>query len=188
MQINPRAIPRAVKPNQNEGESSGSGQSTIDVGSTAPAFTLNDAAENLPHHMSKALERGPLLIGIYKSSCEASKTTFPFMEKLHQAYPALTIWGIAQDSPNVTRSFTRRTGVSFPMLIDDNNYAVSRAYDIVATPTLFLIDRSGVVLWQRMGFQKASIHELSTVIADLLGVPPVDILAGSEAVPAWVPG
>jgi hypothetical protein len=39
-----------------------------------------------------------------------------------------------------------------------------------------------------MGFQKTSMSELNAVIADLLGVPPVDILAGSEAVPAWVPG
>jgi peroxiredoxin len=174
--------------NRSNHESSDADQLTIDVGATAPIFTLNDAVENLPHSLSEALQRGPLLIGIYKSSCEASKTTFPFLEKLHQAYPALTIWGVAQDSPNVTRSFTRRTGVTFPMLIDDNEYAVSRAYGIVATPTLFLIDGSGIVIWQRMGFQKASMSELSTAIADLLGVPPVDILTGSDAVPVWVPG
>ncbi|HEX7103563.1 MAG TPA: TlpA disulfide reductase family protein [Nitrolancea sp.] len=188
MQLNPRAVPRATKSDQSDGETSSSGQSGIDVGSKAPSFTLNDAVESLPHQLSEALERGPLLIGIYKSSCEASKTTFPFLEKLHHAYPALTIWGVAQDSPNVTRSFARRSGVSFPMLIDNDDYAVSRAYDIIATPTLFLIDRSGTIIWQRMGFQKASIRELSNVIADLLGVSSVDILAGSEAVPAWVPG
>jgi peroxiredoxin len=169
-------------------KSNNSEQKTLDVGSAAPGFTLNDAAEDRPHSLSEALQHGPLLIGIYKSSCEASKTAFPFLEKLRQAYPGLTIWGVAQDSPNVTRSFARRTGVTFPILIDDNDYAVSRAYAIVATPTLFLIDRSGSIIWQRMGFQKTSMSELNAVIADLLGVPPVDILAGSEAVPAWVPG
>lgn len=163
-------------------------QAALDVGSRAPVFTLNDAAEDRPHVLNEALRRGPLLIGIYKSSCEASKTAFPFLEKLHQAYPALTIWGVAQDSPNVTRSFTRRTGVRFPMLVDANNYAVSRAYNIVATPTLFLIDTNGTIVWYRMGFQKASISELSTAIADLLGVAAVDILAGSENTPVWVPG
>jgi len=174
--------------NRGNGKSSDLDQTSIEVGSTAPPFTLNDAAENRSHSLSEALASGPLLLGIYKSSCAASKTAFPFLEKLHQAYPALRVWGVAQDSPNVTRSFTRRTGVSFPMLIDDNDYAVSRAYAIIATPSLFLIDRSGTIIWQRMGFQKASMSELSNVIADLLGVPSVDILAGSEAVPAWVPG
>jgi peroxiredoxin len=174
--------------NRDDDEQNTSDQAALEVGSPAPTFTLNDAAENRPHAVSEALKRGPLLIGIYKSSCEASKTAFPFLEKLQQAYPALTIWGVAQDSPNVTRSFTRRTGVTFPMLIDDNNYAISRSYRIIATPSLFLIDRAGTIAWQRMGFQKASMSELSNVIADLLGVPPVDILTGSENAPAWVPG
>ena len=49
-------------------------------------------------------------------------------------------------------------------------------------------DVAGTIAWQRMGFQKASMSELSNVIADLLGVPPVDILTGSENAPAWVPG
>jgi peroxiredoxin len=174
--------------NRGDGEANDEDQSTIDVGSRAPTFSLNDAAEDRSHSLSETLKHGPVLIGIYKSSCEASKTAFPFLEKLHQAYPALTVWGIAQDSPNVTRSFARRSGVTFPMLIDDDNYAVSRAYGIIATPSLFLIDRSGTIIWQRMGFQKASMSELSDVVADLLGVAPVDILAGSENAPVWVPG
>ncbi|HVX31155.1 MAG TPA: TlpA disulfide reductase family protein [Nitrolancea sp.] len=174
--------------NRGDGERQNSEPVPLDVGFPAPLFTLNDADGDRPYSLSEALERGPVLIGIYKSSCEASKTAFPFLEKLHQAYPALTVWGVAQDSPNVTRSFTRRTGVTFPMLIDDNDYAVSRAYAIQATPSLFLLDGAGTVVWHRMGFQKTSMSELSQVIADLLGVAPVDILAGSENVPTWVPG
>jgi peroxiredoxin len=160
----------------------------LESGAPAPLFTLNDAKVGQPYRLAEALQRGPVLFGIYKSSCEASKTAFPFLEKIGQAYPELIVWGIAQDSPNVTRSFIRRTGVTFPMLIDDDDYAVSRAYDIVATPTLLLIDRSGAIVWQRMGFQKASIVELSARIAELLGVVPIDVLAGSDQVPAWVPG
>jgi peroxiredoxin len=160
----------------------------LEPGTSAPLFILNDAERDQPYALAEALERGPVLIGIYKSSCEASKTTFPFLEKIDQAFPGLTVWGIAQDSSNVTRSFARRTGVTFPMLIDSDDYEVSRAYEMVATPTLFLIDRSGTIVWQRMGFQKASMTELVAKIASLLNSPPVDILAGSEQVAAWVPG
>jgi peroxiredoxin len=160
----------------------------LESGAPTPLFTLNDVEVDQPYRLAEALQRGPVLFGIYKSSCEASKTVFPFLEKIGQAYPELTVWGITQDSPNVTRSFIRRTGVTFPMLIDDDDYAVSRAYDIVATPTLLLIDRSGAIVWQRMGFQKASIVELSARIAELLGGVPIDVLAGSDQVPAWVPG
>jgi len=160
----------------------------VEAGMPAPLFHLNDAENDETYHLDEALQRGPALIGIYKSSCEASKTVFPFLEKIHLAYPDLTVWGVAQDSANVTRSFTRRTGVSFPMLLDGDDYSVSRAYDIVATPSLFLIDRSGTVVWQRTGFQKASMVELSETIAGLLSVVPADVVAGLESAPAGVPG
>jgi peroxiredoxin len=162
----------------------------VEAGAKAPTFVLTDAENGQTYDLAEALEHGPVLIGIYKSSCQASKTAFPFLEKIHQGYPSgeITVWGVAQDSPNVTRSFARRTGVTFPMLIDDNDYEVSRAYDIMATPTIFLIDRTGDVVWQAMGFQKPAMDELSQKIAELLGTSPLDLTSGTDDVPGWVPG
>src|SRR5690606_4725000 len=99
----------------------------LEPGARAPLFTLSDAAEGREYSLSEALTQGPVLISIYKSSCQASKTTFPFLERIFQAYPQdrLTVWGVAQDSPNVSRSFARRTGVTFPILIDQDDYATS---------------------------------------------------------------
>ncbi len=161
----------------------------VEAGAQAPTFTLRDAADEQPHNLTDALKHGPVLIGIYKSSCQASKTAFPFLEKVHQAFPeTITVWGIAQDSPNVTRSFARRTEVSFPMLVDDDDWAVSRAFDIMATPTMYLIDQSGTVVWQAMGFQKPAMDELSQKVADLLGTAPLDLTSNTDDVPSWVPG
>lgn len=162
----------------------------VETGARAPEFTLSDAAEGQSVRLSDALARGPVLLGIYKSSCQASKTAFPFLERIFQGYPSdrLTVWGISQDSPNVTRSFARRYGITFPLLVDEDNYATSRAYDIIATPTVYLIDQSGEILWQATGFQKPGIEELNTKLAALLGVDPIDITAGTDDVPPWVPG
>jgi peroxiredoxin len=163
---------------------------SIAVGDRAPAIELPDAAESTEHSLSAALERGPALIGIYKSSCEASKTMFRMLEQIRQAYPSedFSVWGVAQDSPNVTRSFIRRVGVSFPILVEGDEYPISRAYGIEATPTVFLIDTSGNVVWQAMGFQKAAVEELSGKIADLLGTDEEDVFAGVEDISGWVPG
>ncbi|MGA7670323.1 MAG: TlpA disulfide reductase family protein [Nitrolancea sp.] len=162
----------------------------VETGVQAPTFSLRDADEIQTYSLSDALSRGPVLIAIYKSSCQASKTIFPFLEKIHQGYSndEITVWGIAQDSPNVTRSFARRTGVTFPMLIDDDDYAVSRAYDIMATPTIYLIDRDGKIVWQVMGFQLPAMDELTSKVAELVGGEPLDLTSGAEGVPAWVPG
>lgn len=162
----------------------------VDAGAKAPTFTLKDATEGETYDFADALKRGPVLLGIYKSSCQASKTAFPFLEKIHQAYPdgEITVWGIAQDSPNVTRSFARRTNITFPMLVDENDYEVSRAFDIMATPTIYLIDPSGTVVWQGMGFQKPAMDVLSEKVAELLDTSPLDLTSNTDDVPGWVPG
>jgi len=162
----------------------------LEAGARAPEFTLKDAAEGQEHSLAEALKTGPVLISIYKSSCQASKTIFPFLERIYQRYPKdrLTVWGIAQDSPNVTRSFARRYGVTFPLLVDQDDYATSRAYDIMATPSVFLINQEGEIVWQGMGFQKPAIDDLSAEVAKLLGVEPVDVTSGTDDVPPWVPG
>mgnify|MGYP001080119343 CR=1 FL=1 len=162
----------------------------ITVGSKVPSFALLDALAGEDHRLHDALRRGPVVVAIYKASCQASKTAMPFLERIAQAYPRerLTVWGVAQDSANVTQSFVRRTGVTFPVLIDQDDYAVSRAFDIPETPTIVLIDRDGTVIWQSSGFQKTSLAELSRRIGELLGLEPADLLAGTDEVPDQVPG
>jgi peroxiredoxin len=162
----------------------------VEIGAVAPEFTLEDAQESRQHALAEALRRGPVVLGIYKSSCQASKTAFPFLERLRQTYPVerLTVWGISQDSPNVTRSFARRYGIDFPLLIDGDDYAVSRAYDIQATPSIFLLNRDGQVVFQAMGFQKPAMNDLSAAVAELLQTDAVDITEGTDDVPGWVPG
>ncbi|HEU5423867.1 MAG TPA: TlpA disulfide reductase family protein [Nitrolancea sp.] len=162
----------------------------VEIGTVAPEFTLRDAQENQEYTLKEALARGPVLLGIYKSSCQASKTVFPFLERITQVYPdeRLTVWGISQDSANVTRSFARRYEITFPLLVDEHDYQVSRAYDIQATPSLFLLNRDGQIVFQGMGFQKPAMNELSAAVAELLQADAVDITEGSDDVPGWVPG
>ncbi|HET9015011.1 MAG TPA: TlpA disulfide reductase family protein [Thermomicrobiaceae bacterium] len=161
----------------------------VETGTKAPPFTLPDA-DGATHRLEDALARGPVVVGLYKSSCQASKTMFPFLERLFQGYSRdrLTVWGVSQDSPNVTKSFARRYGITFPILVDQDDYAVSRDFDILATPTVFVLNPSGEVVWQAMGFQKPAIDELSGAVAGLLGVDPVDLTSGTDDVSPWVPG
>jgi peroxiredoxin len=163
---------------------------TVAIGDTAPAVKLPDAAEGAEYELAAALKQGPAIVGIYKSSCEASKTMFRMLEQIRQAYPEdrLTVYGVAQDSPNVTRSFIRRIGVTFPILVEGDEYPVSKEYAIEATPTVFLVDQTGNVVWQGMGFQKDALIELSNTAAELIGSEPVDVFANIDDIPGWVPG
>jgi len=165
---------------------------TIEQGQQAPlpSAEFNDA-EGQAHDLKHIAANGPLLMGIYKSSCASSKQMFPFLERLNARHSAdgLTVLGISQDSANITRSFARRYGITFPLLLEGDDYPVSRAFDIMATPTVFLIEPSGTVAYATMGFMKPSLDALGDAVADAVGKPHRALVTPDDSdVPMFVPG
>jgi len=164
----------------------------ITAGSPAPVVNtpLVDAAGET-RDISQALAHGPVLLSLYKSSCQASKTMFPFLERLHQRYAgtSLTVLGVSQDSPMVTASFGRRAGVTFPIIIEPEGYPVATAYGITCTPTVFLILPDGTVSYTTMGFFKDPVNELGDAVAAAVGQPPSPLVTEDDTdVPVFVPG
>ena len=165
---------------------------TIEVGQAAPSLDLAlQDADGVSHTLREALARGPVLLGIYKSSCQASKTMFPFLERLHRRYAenGLTVFGVSQDSDNITRSFARRLDISFPILIEPVGYPLSEAFGITATPTVFLIQPDGLVAFETMGFFQNPVNELASAVAVAVGREPEPLVTtDDEGVPMFVPG
>ena len=165
---------------------------TIEQGQKAPFPDGEfDDAEGQPHDLRRTAAGGPVLLGIYKSSCASSKQMFPFLERLHERHGAegLTVLGISQDSANITRSFARRYGITFPLLLEGDDYPVSRAFDIMATPTVFLIEPDGTVAYATMGFMKPALDALGDAVADALAKPHQALVTSADAdVPMFVPG
>ncbi len=164
----------------------------IDAGSPAPG--LNEPftdADGQSHNIADALQRGPVVLGIYRSSCQASKTMFPMLQRLHQrdGERGLSVYGVSQDSPNVTRSFARRYGITFPILIEGDDFPLSNRFDIFATPTVYLLRGDGTVASSIMGFFRDQVNEFATTVASELGVTSEPIIAEDESdIPLFVPG
>lgn len=164
----------------------------IEVGQAVPNVRGEfEDSDGTRHDLEAEIANGPTLIGLYKSSCQASKTFFPFLERLHERYKdaGLHVIGVGQDSPNVTRSFARRLGLTFPILIEPAGYPIANAFDIYATPTIYLIDRDGKIAYTTMGFMKPGLDALGDAVADALGVPAQPLVGEEDAdVPMFVPG
>jgi thiol-disulfide isomerase/thioredoxin len=164
----------------------------IETGQLAPNLnTIFLDANGRELNIAAALASGPVLLGIYKSSCAASKAMMPILNRFRDAYEhhGLTVYGVAQDSPNVTRSFIRRFGITYPVLIEGDDYPLSVGFDIFATPTIFVIRRDGSIAYTTMGFLKVQINEISEAVSAVLGVDPVEIVSESEEdIPLFVPG
>ena len=148
-------------------------------------------AEGQVHDLRRISVNGPLLLGIYKSSCASSKQMFPFLERLNERHSGdgLVVLGVSQDSANITRSFARRYGITFPLLLEGDDYTISRAFDIMATPTVFLIEPDGSVAYTTMGFMKPALDALGDAVADALGKPHQALITSDDAdLPMFVPG
>jgi hypothetical protein len=166
--------------------------STIQVGTAAPGLDAAfPDAEGVTHRIGDGLEGGPLLLAIYKSSCQASKVIFPMLERIATRYAGngLSTFGVAQDSANITRSFARSHGITFPILIEGPGYPISNAFDVQATPTVVVIRGDGTVAYTTMGFLRDQINDIGATVAAELGLPPEQIVSEDEPdVPFFVPG
>ena len=165
---------------------------TIQQGEQAPLPETSFAdAEGIARNFRQDLAAGPLLLGIYKSSCASSKQMFPFLERIYQRHKdqGLQVLGVSQDSANITRSFARRYGITFPIVVEGDDYPISTAFDIAATPTVFLITPDGEVSFTTMGFMKPGLDAIDDAVADALSQPHEPLVTDADSdVPMFVPG
>lgn len=161
----------------------------VAAGKKAPAFELKDT-EGRSVSLAQGLARGPVLVAFFKVSCPTCQFTFPFLERLYQQLRDrnVQIWGISQDDARQSLRFAKEFGTSFPYLIDEYPYAVSRAYGIKYVPTLFLISPEGQVEITGDGFCKADLLEIQNWFARHYQVKLPPLFTPRDHVPEFKPG
>ena len=158
------------------------------VGSSAPAFTLT-GVEGEVYSLSRSLSAGPVLLVFFKSGCGACDLAFPYINRLAAAYDdGWQLWAIAQEPPERARQYAERQDMKYPVLLDTQDYEVSKRYDPPATPTFFLIDPDGRVAYTNHGFSKDDLNEMSGLVAARLGVEAKEVAPAADGRPAFRPG
>jgi peroxiredoxin len=162
---------------------------TLTAGAQAPAIELPDT-NGRPVDISSLLEKGPVLAAFYKVSCPVCQFALPFLERIHKAYQgeSATIIGISQDNAEDTKEFGAEFGLSFPSLIDAEDYPVSNAYGLTNVPTLFLIQQDGTIAMSFTGFDKQGLEAVAASFAEHLGKPVAPVFKPGEKVPDHKPG
>jgi len=162
----------------------------IVAGNTAPGFSLK-ALDNKEYSLCTVMARGPVVAAFFKISCPVCQFTFPFLERLYRRYggDGVTFLGISQDDARSTMSFAKEYGVTFPILIDDENgYVASNAYGLSNVPTIFLIDTDGTVKVSSMGFDKKDLETIAANLAERKKTSLAALFRPDEVVPANKPG
>lgn len=158
-------------------------------GSIAPDFSLA-TLDGGRFTLAESLQAGPVAIAFFEVFCPTCQLTFPFLERLHQAYrnDPVTLCGISQDDAEQSQQFSKQFGVSFPIALDDDELSASKSYVFHHVPAIFLIDRTGQIRLRFSGFSKASLIRLSEEIASLISRPPDPVFLPDEVVPEAKPG
>ncbi|SPE23164.1 putative Alkyl hydroperoxide reductase/ Thiol specific antioxidant/ Mal allergen [Acidobacteriia bacterium SbA2] len=163
--------------------------SLIKVGKTAPPFGLT-AIDGKSYSLQEGLKNGPVLAAFFKVTCPTCQYTLPFLERLHQQLRAkeVQIWGVAQDGVKDSQRFARDYALTFPILIDDKPYRVSREYGLEYVPTLFLIEPDGAIAIESEGFAKRDLLAIQKSLTESLAAPLGELFSPRESVPEYKPG
>jgi len=161
----------------------------INSGSVAPEFSLTGLDGNR-YTLSSLREKGPVVAAFFKVSCPVCQFTFPFIERLYKSYGAnfATFLGVSQDDSLDTREFCQEYGVTFPALVDDEDYTVSTLYGLTNVPSIFLIGADGIVKVACIGFDKTKLETISSELAAAAKRPSTPLFRAGEVVPSFKPG
>jgi peroxiredoxin len=153
----------------------------VSAGAKAPHFQLTGLAGSA-QSLQDILASGPALLAFFKISCPVCQLTVPYLERL-AASSGLQVIGVSQDNEAATRGFAGRFGLTFPTLLDSSaeDYPASNAYGISSVPSLFLIERDGIVSRSFAGFSKRDFEEIGA----RAGVSP---FGAEDHVPEWKAG
>jgi peroxiredoxin len=148
---------------------------------------VNQIAPDFLNFYEAAGVRNSVLV-FYKFSCGTSRFTFPFLQKIYDAYGQFVYFtAIAQDNAEQTEKFREELGVTIPILLDEAPYPVSRAYGIHTVPSIFLVDPERKIRFSSYGFVKQDILNLADILAEKSGVSQIDIFESAD-VPEIKPG
>jgi peroxiredoxin len=163
----------------------------IVTGNMAPGFSLK-ALDGKELSLDQLMQQGPVVAAFFKVSCPVCQFTFPFLERIYRRYGGdnVTFLGISQDDAGATKDFAKEFGVTFPMLLDEEQkgYPASNAYGLTSVPTIFLIESDGTVKISCTGFDKKDLESIAGELTERKKIAPAPLFRPDESIPAHKPG
>ncbi len=133
----------------------------------APQFTLPtlDGKE-----ISLAELRGKtVIVDFWATWCSPCKASFPFLQKFweqHKDDPNLALFAVntreqlkGEKRVNSITKFMQTNGYTFPVLLDDTESSVMKAFEVGGIPTKFFIGPDGKIYFKEIGFHGPGMVE-----------------------------
>ncbi len=128
------------------------------LGAVAPELKAGGQWLNHEPQTMAGLRGRVVVLNFWVHSCINCHNSLPFVRDLVEGYAASGLRVVGVHTPEFDsdhaleplRAAMARDGVSWPVM-QDNDFATWRAYDVAAWPTFVLVDRSGTVRGRWVG-------------------------------------
>ncbi|MGD9888021.1 MAG: TlpA family protein disulfide reductase [Halothiobacillaceae bacterium] len=132
----------------------------------APLLMLDAPASSLA-----ALRGKPVLLTFWATSCPGCIEEIPLLNELHQTFGArgLQVIGVAMsyDPEAQVRALRDRVQVAYPLALDKEGKVSAAMGTVRLTPTTFLLDAKGQVVYQKIGV--FDLNKVKGLIEGMLG-------------------
>jgi peroxiredoxin len=136
--------------------------------SMAPDFTLK-SHEGVNIKLSE-LRGQVVMVNFWASWCGPCRQEMPLLQQLYDRYQSLgfALLGVNVDEDQVAANkILKELPVSFPILYDKRS-KVSKAYQVKAMPSTFIVDRDGRIRYLHKGYKPGYEDEYQQQIRELL--------------------
>ncbi|RRJ65139.1 TlpA family protein disulfide reductase [Paenibacillus oralis] len=134
----------------------------IQKGQLAPDFTLMDLEGN-PVKLSD-FKGKRVLLNFWATWCPPCRVEMPHMQKFYEDYESedVVILGVnmtlTEENPDGVQNFVKDEQLTFPIVLDKEGDAL-QTYQVIAYPTTYLLDSTGVIREKFMGAINYEIME-----------------------------
>jgi thiol-disulfide isomerase/thioredoxin len=142
------------------------------LGSFAPAWRSPSAVSGVLPKSLGALRGKVVLLDFWASWCGPCRMIAPKLSQWQDAYGAqgLTVIGLTTDEVAVAAQSSQAIGMRYAVGSDPNG-DTSAVYGVSALPTMFLIDKKGVIRDVAVGYDPAHHASMEKLMQTLLAEP-----------------
>lgn len=139
------------------------------MGASAPEFEQVEVAQGSLGPTLKALRGRVVVLEFWATWCGACRALLPTLNGWHERFQGRggLVVSVTTDSVAKAARDAGELGLRYPVLSDPNG-ATAQAYQAFALPTLFVIDREGVVREVSVGYDPARIGEIEATLERLV--------------------
>ncbi len=140
---------------------------TLMIGDPAPRVALNDLA-GMKMTIPDSFKDKVVIVHFWTEGCSSCAREMPALESLSAEYGSKGLIVVAVNvgqQKDAVAAFVRKTGISYPVVLDPESIA-ARTYGVIGLPRTFFLDRAGRIKYKILG--EASEKTLKKLVLKIL--------------------